>query len=312
VNTDSKNLPTRQFVVNRWVWFGIASVLVFDGLALWFQHVRVQNSENIISALAFIIVVSGLISLAAYMQRNDTVCIFGNVLSQLACQGMGIGFLSYIAATTNLPLADAALVRVDAALGFDWQHYIYWLDTLPASWHAVFRFTYNSFKWQLVMVPFLLLAYRQLTHAQRFIIVLFLSAIISIGLAALFPALGAYNYFGIDAHSLHHIDPTFIREEQGTLAFIRAHPAEIILPLRGVICFPSFHAVVAILLIYVSLPLRFVRLGLVPFNIIMLIATISEGGHYLIDVLLGIAISAGCIYIAERVLPVKALFYKCG
>jgi len=88
-------LSPRQFTVNRGIWFTIACVLLIDALWIWVREIHVENIADVVFSLAFIIIVASLISFAAYRNHNNRLCIFGNVLNQLACQVIAIGFLSY-------------------------------------------------------------------------------------------------------------------------------------------------------------------------------------------------------------------------
>ena len=40
--------------------------------------------------------------------------------------------LTYVAASTNLPMQDANLLAIDRALGFDWAAYVRYVDDHPA------------------------------------------------------------------------------------------------------------------------------------------------------------------------------------
>ena len=60
---------------------------------------------------------------------------------------------------------------------------------------------------------------------------------------------------------------------------------------KGLIGFPSFHAVLAVLPLWSVRRLRAVRLPLALFNLLMLAATPIQGGHHLVDVLGGIAVA---------------------
>jgi membrane-associated phospholipid phosphatase len=73
--------------------------------------------------------------------------------------------------------------------------------------------------------------------------------------------------------------------------------------LKGVIAFPSFHAVLAILFTYAHRGSR-VFVPVAVFNGLMLLSIPSEGGHYLVDVLGGIAVGLLAI-LMTRALPAR-------
>jgi membrane-associated phospholipid phosphatase len=76
-------------------------------------------------------------------------------------------------------------------------------------------------------------------------------------------------------------------------------------PGAGIVTFPSYHSAVAVILMYASWPYRWLRLVIVPLNIAVLLSTPFNGGHYLSDVLGGVAIAYLGIILAERLLPYK-------
>jgi hypothetical protein len=71
--------------------------------------------------------------------------------------------------------------------------------------------------------------------------------------------------------------------------------------LVGILTFPSFHAASAALYIWAFSPLRWLRLLLVPCNILMIAASPVGGGHYFVDVFAGIAVSAAAIVVTLRI-----------
>ncbi len=56
---------------------------------------------------------------------------------------------------------------------------------------------------------------------------------------------------------------------------------------EGLVGFPRFHAISAVLNIWAGWPLRRWRIAILPVNLMMLAATPVFGGHYLVDVLAG-------------------------
>jgi membrane-associated phospholipid phosphatase len=80
-------------------------------------------------------------------------------------------------------------------------------------------------------------------------------------------------------------------------------PSLDIMLLKGVIAFPSFHAVLAILFTYAHRDSP-IFLPVAAFNALMLLSIPSEGGHYLVDVLGGIAVG-GLAILMTRVLPAR-------
>lgn len=68
--------------------------------------------------------------------------------------------------------------------------------------------------------------------------------------------------------------------------------------LVGVLTFPSFHAVSAILYMWAFWPLAWFRPVTVAWNIAMIVATPMGGGHYFVDILAGILVAVLAILAA--------------
>ena len=74
-----------------------------------------------------------------------------------------------------------------------------------------------------------------------------------------------------------------------------------LLGLGGIVTFPSFHAASAVLYAWALWPVRWMRPIVVLAFTAMLAATPINGGHYLIDIIAGIAIAVLAIVAARRV-----------
>ena len=61
--------------------------------------------------------------------------------------------------------------------------------------------------------------------------------------------------------------------------------------MQGLVTFPSFHTSLAIITTYAVRGIRFVTLPVAILNGLVIVSTLPEGGHYLIDVIAGAIIS---------------------
>ena len=62
--------------------------------------------------------------------------------------------------------------------------------------------------------------------------------------------------------------------------------------IEGIVSFPSFHTTLAILLVYAVRHHRWALAVLFPLNMLLIVATLSVGGHYLVDLPAGAAVAA--------------------
>ncbi len=59
----------------------------------------------------------------------------------------------------------------------------------------------------------------------------------------------------------------------------------------GIISFPSVHAAVAVLCSWAAWPIRWIRFPLILWNTLMMLSAITEGGHYIVDIIAGIGVA---------------------
>lgn len=288
------------FCVNRRIWHAIGALLAVCGLWLWVEGVALDFSN----AMVFFYIFAGFAAVSLiykYVRRDDNIYLFGQLASQWLAATAAIGILSYVSARLALPLTDAALISIDHALFFDWKTYVAWVDALP--WLATsLSYIYLSSGPQILATVVLLFLLKRHAHNQRFLIGFMSTAIITVVLAALFPAVGAYVYYNIDVATYYqHIEPAAPRVHEAPLLAMRDHSMTTLLfPLNGLVTFPSFHSALSIVLIYAAWPVLWMRAISLPLNILVLCSTPGDGGHYLTDILGGVAIALLVIYMMER------------
>jgi membrane-associated phospholipid phosphatase len=300
-----------NFKMNRRLWIAIGALLIPDILLMWYLGIGIEIAHA--SDIAWL--VGGMLALCLAInivrprfRRNDsaldTLWLLANFANQIALASLGIAIFSYLTSRLNLPLIDGGLIAFDRLFGFDWLTYVRWVDKYPVM-SDIFSIGYDSVNLQMMIFFVLLPVAKQFSHTQRFVMIFLSSAFITVVLAALLPSIGGYLYYNINVlRDFPHLRPQGGLVHKPILLGMRDHTLMTIsFPLYGIVTFPSFHAALAIMLSYASLPFRRYRLLIIPLNIVMLFATLVEGGHYLTDVLAGSVITGLAIYGAERLLP---------
>ncbi|MBX9791035.1 MAG: phosphatase PAP2 family protein [Pirellulales bacterium] len=292
----------RQGRVLWLTWAGIAAVVTVD--IGWFYATSWRISESWSTAsfagLAFL---AGLLIVAHWTIVEWNELVFMHSVAQCFVMVPATAVLSYLAPSIVFPLIDDKLVGFDAWLGFDWRQYSAWLSSEPQIAHLlsnVYRFAINQI---LVVLPILCLL-RALARVQHFVGGFLVSAVLTIVVATLWPAFGAYSYFNVDLGQMAKSHPPagFAHLEvlgsirDGTLRLIDGN-------MEGLVTFPSFHASVAILLAYAAWPLRQLRPFTFVINGLMVVSAIGEGGHYLADLIAGVAVAAASLVLMRRLLP---------
>ncbi len=210
--------------------------------------------------------------------------------------------LTYVAASVDLPLQDGHLAMLDRAFGLDWPGYCAFFNARPWLFHYL-SLGYRLIAWPILGLPVILGMSGQYERLQQFTLAFTLALIVTTVASTLVPAEGAFfgNHVAVDAFS--HITPG------GYLDQIRDFPAvrdgalrALDLPhLVGIITFPSFHAVSAVLFIWGLWGVWWMRPFALITNGLMLAATPIGGGHYFVDVFAGIAVAVLTIIAAGAI-----------
>lgn len=209
---------------------------------------------------------------------------------------------TYAAMRINMPLADAELAAMDAALGFDWLAFVAFVDARPTL-ARVLAWAYSSFAWQLLLLPVLLAVAGRSTRAYAmffaYVLVCFVSSIVCIW----YPSLGAYVTYDLGPGDVSNINAWFgfffleqfhaVRAE-GPFIFVFNMSA-------GIVTFPSVHAAGAAVCAWAAWDVRLLRYPVLVLNVAMAASAISHGAHYLVDIVAGIGIAGLCVSVATLV-----------
>ena len=199
------------------------------------------------------------------------------------------------------PLVDARLAAADAALGFDAGEIIRAVATRPVFTQAL-SLLYNSSGLAVVGLIVLALARKSTAKAWE----LATTAFIAMQLVALaspaFPALGAVRQFALEQLQGHGLPtgagvyqwPSFTHFYYGNDELLRLSD------LGGVVAFPSFHTVLALLITQALGDTRW-RVPAIAWTAGIILSAIPMGGHYVVDLAAGFVIWLAAASIARGV-----------
>lgn len=295
---------SRQFKLNIWLWVAIIANIIFD--IFYFHAIGIRIAIIEPYKFAFLLCMVLGIAVVSYFTKDENMFYFGNVAGQLIMINLSAGLLQYAAPVFHVPLVDKTLIRIDHFLGFDWLGFMKWIDTLSPVFTGMLCASYMLIIFLVALVLCVLFAYRQHAHAQRFFIIMYLNVIVCIILSAIFPAVAGYVFYNLTAQDFHNLSPVVSRIHERVFFALYNHTArEIEAPSVGIITFPSYHAVIAVAMMYASWPLKRLRWVIIPLNMVVLLSTLVVGGHYLTDVVAGTLLALAGIWIAEKILPVE-------
>jgi membrane-associated phospholipid phosphatase len=124
---------------------------------------------------------------------------------------------------------------------------------------------------------------------------------ITILISVFVPAIGNYQSLGLTAAEVPNVNMIAFLHLQHDIPQVRDGSLRYLelFKLAGVIAFPSFHAVSAVLFAWAFAPVRVWGPVALVLNGLMLASTPVLGGHYLVDVVGGIALAVASIAFAN-------------
>jgi hypothetical protein len=194
--------------------------------------------------------------------------------------------LSYLAVTLDMPLRDNLFQSWDRAIGFDWLAWTRFVYSHPYMKYLQVA-AYASYAVQPFVTVAILSKWAPKRRNAEFLTSILIALIITIAVWAMMPALSPGRWYGYPSSWR----PIIIGLRSGS------HAAY---PYTGIITFPSFHAVMAILFTAAN---RGMKYGFIPFlalNALMLLSIPAIGQHYLVDIIAAIPVAAAAYFSASR------------
>lgn len=249
-----------------------------------------------LAAMAIIIAVVVAISLFYTYVRNTADNRLGETLHEAAillAAWAPLGALSYLAAGLGLPYVDAQLAAIDRAIGFDWQAWRSFVHGMPGV-EAALRIAYFSSFVQIYALIFVAGLAGRGDRVRELVALLIATGVAVVVLSGLFPAQSAWAYYGVDLHKAYHLaDLNTLREQTAQVIDVGRQ--------TGIVTFPSYHTAIALILVWVTRGIAPLFWPALILNVGVLVAIPTEGGHYLVDMLAGAAITAlACLWFAGR------------
>lgn len=241
-----------------------------------------------------------LMSASVFYDRTRCEPLIAAALSSTAaiiCFTAVAEIFSYAVTAASAPLQDGAFAAWDEAIGFDFAAHLRWVAGHPAL-HRTLEVAYASGPAQLALI-ICGLALADLRKLERFINAYAICAMIVITLGGLFPTIGPYKYHPMSMETLEPYRGLTAMGAQvehfealraGTFKEISLAAAE------GLVNFPSFHAVLAVLFTTSLWRFPYLRLPGAALNALMMFAALSIGGHYLIDIIGGAFLAVATLY----------------
>jgi len=262
--------------------FACISILVLSELGFWLTKLTVSGVGW--SLAAAFVVAAVVLPVAAFLHEKgrsewrDNVlvipwCIFLGVLTPLPV---------LVAARLRMPFCDALFEGLERAFGLSTVSVMRWTGHPSLNWF--FHLAYNQTLLFLILAIFLPPAMNK-RESKVFVLANAIALFIGVFCFAIFPVIGPWR--------TENFAPSPLQvHAQQTLLALRS-PGKTVFSLStdqvGIVGFPSFHAVWAVLCAAAFWGFKRLRPLLVLVSVAIAISTITTGWHYILDTAGGIA-----------------------
>jgi membrane-associated phospholipid phosphatase len=202
-----------------------------------------------------------------------------------------LSFPVLIAARLRMPLQDTLFGGVDQSLGI----YVPSIE-VGADHHWLGALLNRSYPWLLPLLAaaaFVPALMGKMKHAREFLVANLVAFAIGLPLFALLPAVGPWYCY--------HLAPNPAQAACWAQFLALRVPGPYIFQEQaaGVVCFPSFHVIWAILCASALWGFRSIRIPVALLSLMIIASTLTTGWHYFSDVLGGVVIAALSMAIAK-------------
>jgi len=288
-----------QTALNR-VLLAIGALLVaIDAAWLTLGHFAIDAGAYGLVALAVPPLVAGSVWYGR-VRREAGISATFSVAAFLIVFSAATSLMSYLLVTITGPRIDAGLAAADAALGFHWPAMMAWAADHPLV-NALLGLAYVSAMPQ-ILILLLLLGFRaDLKGLYGLALALSLGAFLTLAVWTWHPSFGAFSVFTLPAPVASKLGLVLGMDYgQDLVAMLKNGPG-FISPkeLRGIVGFPSYHTLEALVLVWYARRLPYLRWWVAALNAVVLLAVPVQGGHHLVDMLGGVAVTLLAIALAE-------------
>jgi len=190
-------------------------------------------------------------------------------------------------ARLDAPLQDRRFALLDKAMGISVPALAVWSHA-----HGIGTLLDRVYELLIPWIPistFAVCLSGKWMRARVFVAANVVAFLIGLPLFALFPAIGPWYGAAILPN------PAQV-QCQNSLLGLRAGASALVV---GVVCFPSFHVIWAVLCGYAFSGLRWLRIPAWILAGLIVVSTVTSGWHYVVDVIAGLLIAAAALRVAK-------------
>ncbi|HEX5283512.1 MAG TPA: phosphatase PAP2 family protein [Bryocella sp.] len=258
--------------------------------------VQVQHPASLVVAIVVVMLIA--LPLPVYWHENRRPEKREAALMILWAAAFAVVLPLAVTAVARLggPLRDGLFMRIDGAMGVSTPAIARW-----AAHHMIGKIINSSYGLLLPFLPLAILASGlsgRWFQARVYVVSNVAAFAIGLPLFGALPAIGPWHGY--------KTPPSIAQAKcETSLLTIRAKGSAP--EIAGVVCFPSFHAIWAVLCGYAFSGFRrSIRIPVYILTTLMLLSTVTTGWHYVTDVLAGLLVAIVSLLIGRRIAMIGA------
>ena len=244
----------------------------------------------------FYAIAAALVMGLVYHRRGPAIAVFAFSFALFMLMSMILRPYSYLGAAEGFPVIDSQLAWFDRLIGFDWVAHVAWVNDNRLVFQLLLG-AYSSLVIQLVFFFFVFYLTANFERLREFIMVFFGMGIVTTLVATFVPAIGAFHYYQPAEQFINNLAPETGRYFQAH--FLALHSGQMrsvnISDSVGLIAFPSFHTQAALLYVWAARRTKMFW-PVAILNSLMILSTLTFGGHYMGDLVSGFFVIAVVIF----------------
>lgn len=260
------------------------------------------DPSSMVSPAIFSIAFIALGQYYRIFRNGERIALVATVIGLFAPWSFVVSIFNILLLPRQNAAIDALLVQWDAMLGYSWPEFCAWYAQYP----MLVDITRGVYKLTLLQLLFTLMFLGLANDKRRLhtaALALIFTSLVTVFFWALFPSNGASAYWTLDPEIDRLVRPVVdsaygaelkrqLVESVASISQIKA---------KGMIAFPSFHTIMALMTLIAVWPYWIPRVLLLAVNAILLPGILAFGGHHLMDVFGGAAVTVACWLVAARV-----------
>lgn len=290
-------LPRYPFP-NDWLIVGATAVVAITvGYANGFELPHHEDTQQLIQYLVCLT----LASTVRVQNLFPKLCTYLAMLVWVGFTAKTMAHANYVLTSLNLPLWDQHFAAADALIGINHVE----LREGIAQNEFVSKFllhAYTKTYLQLYLgIALLVLSDRRERLADTLSVVA-LGAVATLVFSTLMPAAGTYPYFHMSSLTSGYLTGFDTGAYYDTYTALRSGAINTF-PTgnwHGIVTFPSFHVIYSLTGLYAVAHIRPLAIISALFSVAVAVSAVPVGGHYLIDIVGGVAIWCAAVWYVER------------